>query len=435
MAKSQKNGTQHGNGGQSKQGGSIKGSDCAKNSAANREATRKEEARLAQVRHALKQTGQFFINQNDGRETDIFKLEAGQTGEYAIPGGDKPSVHVHVTEIGTPEKPFRVVYFDQAHEGSGLPGNLSKETFLPVWTLSKDSFTSRMDGHRAETQNQLFSFLTATIDNTRVQVAKDKDANELATMFNKSDKDLRGIKHGQLGHYAVTKGDDVVVFSVFMAKCVSVSVLRSTIPDLQASKAFLPVKLFDYPELRQVTTDEIYKGQLAIFSFLKPLLDGLVENEPMKVSRPILHAVMNEPKPAAPLVTPAKQEVVGTMSVTNIMKGKIGVVVFTSGEQSLTVNVHDKTTLKGPIRFFEVTAKSDFDESPVLPIEVGTFVTAEQLIAQTINKADMAGLPPKSISTKLALIAFIMKAVKGTRFCRKPSEAILPKQGNLQLVA
>lgn len=162
------NGKKHGNNGvQSKQGGTIKGPDCAKVSTANRVAARKEEDRLSQARQALKETGGFFVQQNAGRETNIFRLEAGEIGEYAIPGGDKPSVHVHVSEVGTPEKPLHVVYFDRAHEDSGLPGNLSTETYLPIWALSKESFLSKMDGHRGKTQNELFSFLTGAIDDTR----------------------------------------------------------------------------------------------------------------------------------------------------------------------------------------------------------------------------------------------------------------------------
>lgn len=421
----------------SKKGGSIKGPDCAVASATRREAIRKEEDRLAKEREALKATGEFFLRQNDGRETDIFQIEAGEIGQYAIPGGDKPSVHLHVAEVGTPEKPLRVVYFDNAHEGSGLPGYLSKETFLPVWALSKDSFTSRMDGHRAETQNELFSFLTKAIDDTRVQVAKDKDANELTAILSKADKDLRGIKRSQIGLYAVTRGDDVAIFKVFIAKQVSVSVLRSTIPDLPASKAFLPAYLLEKDELKQMATisDAVYAGQLAIYNFLKPILDVLVDDEPQKVSRPPVVLASVKKVDLNPVTSVTGGKVATMASVKSVMKGAVGVTTFTVGEQSLTVEVHDKTTPKGPVRFFEVTKKSGFAESTVLSVEVGTYVTAEQLIAETISKADMAGMPPKSSGAKLALITFIWKAVKGVRFCRKPSEAILPKVTGLKLVA
>lgn len=437
MANSKQRGGNN-NGGQSKQGGSIKGPDCAKDSIAHRQAIRKEEARLAQARQALKATGEFFLKKNDGRETDIFKIEAGVIGEYAIPGGDKPSVHVRVTDMGTPEKPFPVIYFDQAHEGSGLPGNLSKDTFLPVWTLSQDSFTTKMSGFYGQTQSQMFSFLTGAIDDTRVQMAKNQEEKTLIATVNKSSKDLHGIKRGQLGLYAVIKEEGTVIFSVFMAKHMSVSVFHSTYPDLTTSKAFLPIKLFDYAELRQVTTDEIYEGQLAIFNFLKPLLDGLVEEEQAEVMRPNLRIVETTQATTSP-VTKTEQEVapvsVKQISVKQVMAGSTGIAVFTSGEQSLTVNVHDKQTPKGHVRFFEVTAKSGFVESVEPSVEVGTYVIAEQLIAQAISKADMAGLPPKSISTKLALIAFIMMARKGVKFCKLPSAAILPKPTSLQLVA
>ncbi len=426
------------NGGQSKQGGSIKGADCAKMSALHRVHVRNEEARLNQARQALKATGEFFLKKNDGRETNIFKLEAGVIGEYAIPGGDKPSVHVRVTDMGTPEKPFPVVYFDNAHEGSGLPGNLSTDTFLPVWTLSKDSFVSRMTGYSAETQNKLYGFLTNAIDNTRVQVAKNQEEKAFAAIVNKSSTDLHGIKLGQLGLYAVVKEEGTVIFSVFKAKHMSVSVLHSTYPDLTASKAFMPIKLFDFADLQQVTSDEIYKGQLAIFKFLKPLLDGLVEEEQAEMARPNLR-IVETTQVTTSSVTKTEQEVapvsVKQISIKQVMAGATGVAVFTSGEQSLTVNVHDKQTPKGHIRFFEVIAKSGFVESTEPSVEVGTYVTAEQLIAQTVSKADMAGLPPKSISTKLALIAFIMMARKGVKFCKLPSTAILPKPTSLQLVA
>lgn len=434
MAKKSQTGKQHGgnNGGQSKQGGSIKGSDCAKTSTLHRESTRKEEARLAQARQALKATGEFFLQQNDGHEVDVLKIEAGVIGEYAIPGGDKPSVHVHVSEMGTAEKSLRVVFFDTAHEGSGLPGNLSTDTYLPVWTLSKDSFISRMEGHGAETQNQLFSFLTNAIDGTRAQMAKDEVANKLAVMLNNSDRNLWGIKRGQLGNYTVTKGDGVAVLRVFIAKHVSVSVLHSTITELQASKAFLPIQQLNFAELRQVTTEDVYQGQLAIHSFLKPILDGLVEEEPTEASRPNLRIV--EASPVTTLATMAKEKT-GTVSVKQIMSGATGVTVFISGEQSLTVKVWDKETNKGPIRLFEVIECSGFSESAMLSIEVGTFVTAEQLITQAISKAEAAGLPPKTAGAKLALITFILKARKSVKFCKVPSEAILPRANGLRLVA
>lgn len=423
------------NGVQSKQGGTIKGADCAKVSAANRVTARKQEERLSQARQVLKQTGEFFLKKNEGRTTDIFRLEAGEVGEYAIPGGDQPSVHLCVVEAGTPEKPFRVVYFESAHEKSGLPGNMSTETYLPIWTLSKDSFQSRMLGHSAETQNKLFGFLTGVIDNTRAEIAKNKMANELADMVSKSTMDLRGIKHGKIDSYAITKGEGVAVLSVFMAKHLSVTVLRSTIAELPATKAFLPIKLLGYNELRQVTTDDIYAGQLAIYSFLKPILDNLVEDVPKKVSKPTPPIVVSVVTPAETLTTPVvKEEPVVMINVKKIMNGAVGVTIFKVGEQSLTVDVHDKSSNKGPVRFFEVIEKSGFVEgSP--SIEIGTYVTSEQLIASAISKADQAGLPSKSIQAKEALVAFIVKAIRGTSFCKKSSKAILPKAPSLKLVA
>ena len=229
MAK-QKNGSKNGSDKQSKKGDSNKGSSCATASAAAREATRKQEARVNETRDALRATGEFYVTKNDGRETDIFMIEAGVPGLYAIPGGEKPSVHLReqmYQPVDQTKNPFAVIYFEGAHEKAGLPGNLATDTFLPVWALEKSTYEAKFDGIAGETQGQLYQFLTEVIDDTRSGI----DESEVrAAQKSKDEKILRlasgnlsAMKDGMLGNYSIQDGDGVAVDGL---------ALRSTVGDL-----------------------------------------------------------------------------------------------------------------------------------------------------------------------------------------------------------
>lgn len=150
------------NGGGSK-GGDSKGSACAAQGAIDR----KKIADQAKAREQRRQEegSAFFLRLNADRNNNPADIANGVVGKYAIPGGDKPSVHLAVRNHAQANGSFPVVEFESVQRGHVLQGaTLNAGIFLGTRWIGNMEWCSRMTGSARTTQQNLHGYLSQFIE-------------------------------------------------------------------------------------------------------------------------------------------------------------------------------------------------------------------------------------------------------------------------------
>ena len=262
---------QQGRGNQNNSGraGNV-GENIAK-SDGGRERKRKHAQNVEDVRNKERKDGTFHLRVNANKSNDLKAALNGVCGSYAYPGGNKPSIHFTVAR----EAGRGVFYWESTGKGHELASCVVPDptVYIPCHYVTRygENFSSRLSNKVAKaTQEFLCRYLAREYSlNFDDGDTGEDTADDLIERANHNMADLFAGKPGL--YYKKATGEGEVVLEVFINKNSkpSVRVVESTVPNLVASRAFIPVHLLHRDTIERVTDEDTYALQVMLFSFLK----------------------------------------------------------------------------------------------------------------------------------------------------------------------
>lgn len=307
---------------------------------------KRNQARLLEThRGTEREAGTFYSRVNEGRFTDIAAALAGEAGSYAYPGGNEPSIHFNVTKEVCRTDTVSVIRFETIQRGHKLREALfDPKIFVPCHYVTKYGFGFRSnskDRLAAATQELIVHYFAGEIGLTPSSVSEAVEGEkEINPIFQNASIDHKAMLAEVAGLYLVSSAEGDVVIQVFEKNdkaCLRVK--ASMNPGICSSSAYFPAYFLFRPTLEQVTSDETYARQFALFMFLRTELSGLIaSSKPVKRQRRQEHF----PLQSKALPSPVVQEEAATTPVAKLaiapavpMKEKEAVDV--TGHQPLTV--------------------------------------------------------------------------------------------------
>lgn len=275
--------------------------------ARNRKVARLLEAR----RDGERQEGTFHARVNEGRSTDIMAALAGEVGSYAYPGGNEPSVHFSVTREVRKLDTVAVIRFEAVQKGHTLVGTtFDPRIYVPCYYIMKYGFRFQpksKDPLVAATQKTIVYYLAEAIGLTPL-ASETTEAEQEDPIFQSASTDHKSMLGEKDGLYLIPSAQGDVVVEVFTrGDKAFIKVAASKNLEIELSRVYLPVYLLFKDRLDQVTTDEVYEKQFALYLFIRTEL-GDVINHTKSVKRqrsfqqPVTREVPKEEVVPAPIV-------------------------------------------------------------------------------------------------------------------------------------
>jgi hypothetical protein len=428
MAKDKQAGKGHGK--QNGAGGSIKGPQCAKDGANDRKTSRAEEERLERARLAEIEAGTYYIRLNAGRSTDIASACRGELGDYAHPGGNEPSLHFNVQKDINPKGPRSVVRFETVQRGHELEGQVfNSGTFVPTFYIEKfgaDFRSQSANSVVAAAQELICHYLAHKLNFgiTAEETAPTTFPETIEEMLARVGTDkvaMQAMLAGVPGLYGCKTARGILILEVFVGKRPNIKVVDSTIPDIQVSRAFLPVHLLPQKPLNQVTDDWTYTQQFVLYTFLQNELADLF-NKPALVKEEGREMGAKERMKAerkrADKLADANERAADATALANMMKAAVSITAAASGKHGyvdLSGNEGELLVLFGEIGADKVVQVVHLHQNHMLRIagvQEGTKVYVGQIQRGSIDKVDAAYMSPEDKRTREALIKFIVNKME-----------------------
>lgn len=279
-----------------------------------RSRTRKVARLLDARRHDERQNGTFHARVNEGRSTDIMAALAGEVGSYAYPGGNEPSVHFSVTKEVRKFDAVAVIRFEAVQKGHELAGTtFDPRIYVPCYYIMKYGFrfqSNSKDQLVAATQKTIVYYLAEAIGLPPLE-SETTAVEQGDPIFQNASTDHKSMLGEKNGLYLVPSAQGDVVVEVFTRDDKAfIKVAASKNVEIELSRVYLPVYLLFKDRLDQVTTDEVYEKQFALYLFIRTELGDMINNtKPVKRQRsfwqpvaPVLREVPNEEVMPAPIV-------------------------------------------------------------------------------------------------------------------------------------
>ncbi len=272
-------------------------------------------ARLLEARrNDEREVGIFHTRVNGGRSTDILAALAGEVGSYAYPGGSEPSIHFSVTREVRKDDTVPVIRFEAAQKGHKLIGTtFDPKVYVPCYYVQKYGldFKSKHKSKLASaTQELIVRYFTEVIGLTPSvpETAQTKQDDEIFQNASTNHKTMLGEKEGL---YLIPSAQGDVVVEVFARnEKAFLRVEASKNPGIEPSPMYLPVYLLFKERLDQVTPDDVYEKQFALYIFIRTELSDVINSsKPVKrqhsFSQPVAPVLREVPKEVAALAPTA----------------------------------------------------------------------------------------------------------------------------------
>lgn len=254
-----------------------------------RERKRKHAQNVEEMRNKERKDGTFHLRVNGNRSNDLKAALNGVCGSYAYPGGNQPSIHFTVAREAGRGGPIFVIYLESIQEGHELAGRVTDpKVYTPCHYVARygENFSSRLSDRVAKaTQELVCQYLAreSSLDFNDGDTGGDTADN----LIERASHNMADLPAGRPGlYYKKATGEGEVVLEVFINNNSkpSVRVVESTVPNLVASRAFIPVHLLYHDTIEQVTDEDTYALQVMLFSFLKVELAELLLPLPIAVT-------------------------------------------------------------------------------------------------------------------------------------------------------
>jgi hypothetical protein len=370
-----------------------------------REQKSKRAALLDARRDEERQEGTFYLRVNAGRSNDIVAACAGQTGNYAVPGADQPSMHFNVQKEVGAKGAMSVVRLESIQEGHECHGTIFNPlTFIPCFYIEKfgQAFTSRQsDRLSAATQEFICRYFSQLMASPQGEDMTDEVPAEEYHAAEPSENLAAGLD-GVSGLYRYTNDKGTVVLGVYQTKYPVVEIVESTIPDVATSKIFLPLHVMKLKKLGGDLPEEVMIQQRSIYHLLNEIAEKVA---------PIVTAVA------------AKQEkVIGAKELAKAGKRKAMKIAIASEKATVatTLAVMQAQTIKpiqavsGKLGYVDMSDKSgelivlfgkngndhvvtvafigEHHQLRLAGIDVGNFVYGGQVMKGLIDRMDASNL-------------------------------------------
>jgi hypothetical protein len=228
-------------------------------------------------RNEERERGTFHIRVNEGRSNDILAAIGGETGSYAYPGGNRPSIHFNVQKEIFTDGSSSVIRLESIQEEHELEGKVfDSKVYVPCGYVQKFGlhFQSRREDRLAAATQELIVHYLARMSVHLPEIDERKVVDVWAT----ASESCKSMLSERDGNYLVHSEAGDVIFRVYhLGKKACIKVLASKNPSLDVTNIFVPVHCLFGPSLQQVTDETTYLAQLATFMFIRTELASLIE--------------------------------------------------------------------------------------------------------------------------------------------------------------
>lgn len=394
-------------------------------------ASKRRQAQIAEEkRNQEREAGTFHLRVNGNRSSDLKAALSGVCGSYAYPGVNQPSIHFTVAREAGRSDPIFVIYLESIQEGHELAGRVFDPTvYTPCHYVTRygENFSSRLNNNvQKKTQELVCRYLAheSSLDfNDANNGFEDEDTAD--SLIEQASHNMADLLAGKpCLYYKKAIGEGEVVLEVFINKNSkpSVRIVESTVPNLVASRAFIPIYLLYGDTIEQVTDEDTYALQLMLFSFLKAELAELLVPRPVAVAveRPTAKK-MGEKEQAKLALRKAKQVAEAKAQADN--KAKLEAMreqaLRVSRVASGAIGYADMSNLSGDLivlfgkegadHFAKVAYISEKHMLRLVGVDVGTKVYGGQILNGHIDRLDHGAdkLSSDQVKALNALIGYI----------------------------
>lgn len=327
-------------------------------------------------------------------------------------------------EVG-PKGSIFVIRLESIQQGHKLEGSpFDSKVFLPTFYVRKfgKSFSSKMpDRLTARTQEMICHYLA-----DHVPCCNDEKEEEVVEtieqMYARADiteQAMCSMISGKPGLYGRKTGEGILILSCFIGKRPCIEVVASTISNISPSNAFLPVHLLTHKVLEQVTDDNTYARQLALYMFLRnELAELLIQPKPSGKKEEKKAAIKQAAKTAQASEQAAEQVAIANMrksavSLSEAATGRMGYVVMTHASGEMIV-LFGQVGADKVVQVVHLSAKHMLK---IAGVDIGDKVYLGQLLHGKIDRIDAMNhrMSPEQIKTCDALIKHIRDHLKDAR--------------------
>lgn len=404
--------------------------DAVKDTGEGGRASKRRHAQIAEEkRNQEREAGTFHLRVNGGRSNDLKAALNGVCGSYAYPGGNKPSIHFMVAREAGRGDPIFVIYLESIQEGHELAGRVfDSKVYTPCHYVTQygENFSSRLKNNIQKNTQELVCQYLARESSLSFDASNSfEDEDTADSLIEQASHNMADLLAGKpCLYYKKAIGEGEVVLEVFINKNSkpSVRIVESTVPNLVASRAFIPIYLLYGDTIEQVTDEDTYALQLMLFSFLKAELAELLVPRPVAVAveRPTAKK-MGEKEQAKLALRKAKQVAEAKAQADN--KAKLEAMreqaLRVSRVASGAIGYADMSNLSGDLivlfgkegadHFAKVAYISEKHMLRLVGVDVGTKVYGGQILNGHIDRLDHGAdkLSSDQVKALNALIGYI----------------------------